>query len=451
MKNLVIGVAQNYGWYEIEPLVNSFKKYCKNADLVLFVDNISNFTLHRLNSEGVQLLPIPDAVKSSAIVVSRFTMYKMFLENHTEYEKIFCTDVKDVIFQKNIFDGYGYYKDFLVYATHAYKFKDDATNTRWFKNLFGDAEYEKIKENFIICAGVIFGSRNAMLRLFENLIKVIHGKRREGKWGDDQAALNYLILNKLLPLENLIESNFEHGEIENADYAFTPLHGHLNLPFPEIKGDKILRLDGGAAAAIHQWPSYTHTIDLVNAIYRAKDFQPNKNFNDVASTLDQVFCAVQCNNLRITTKLFVNRILYAENLESYGDRLLNLCQLILSKYNSDAEILLFAMQKTLAAAFKTTVQMKQMEMLYDIFKTTDEEFHAASHSFKIFIGEMLRNFAELLYKNNFSDSALNYLDRLETLKLPTDKKACLLRARIYREADRKEEALAAYKKVLGID
>ena len=52
MKNLVMGVATNYDWYAIEPFVTSLNRYCKNADLVLFVDNISEFTRATLQKGG---------------------------------------------------------------------------------------------------------------------------------------------------------------------------------------------------------------------------------------------------------------------------------------------------------------------------------------------------------------------------------------------------------------
>lgn len=52
MKNLVLGVATGYDWYKLEPFVTSFKRYSKNTDLVLFVDNISDFTRATLTGGG---------------------------------------------------------------------------------------------------------------------------------------------------------------------------------------------------------------------------------------------------------------------------------------------------------------------------------------------------------------------------------------------------------------
>ena len=44
MKNLIMGSASGYDWYALEPFVTSCKRNCPNAQLVLFVDDISDFT-----------------------------------------------------------------------------------------------------------------------------------------------------------------------------------------------------------------------------------------------------------------------------------------------------------------------------------------------------------------------------------------------------------------------
>lgn len=51
-KNLVMGVATHYDWNALEPFVTSCKKNCPSADLVLFVDDISDFTREQLMRWG---------------------------------------------------------------------------------------------------------------------------------------------------------------------------------------------------------------------------------------------------------------------------------------------------------------------------------------------------------------------------------------------------------------
>ena len=116
-------------------------------------------------------------------------MYKNFLEKNTEYEKIFCTDIRDVIFQGDLFSSYADYKNFLVYATHPYKIQNEPTNTKWIRHIFSENEYQKIKDNFVICAGVVYGSRSGMDILLDTMVKMF---KQNSEWGDDQAAYNYL-------------------------------------------------------------------------------------------------------------------------------------------------------------------------------------------------------------------------------------------------------------------
>ena len=47
-KNLVLGVAKGYGWDILEPFVYSCRKNCPGADVVFFVDDISDFTRDKL-------------------------------------------------------------------------------------------------------------------------------------------------------------------------------------------------------------------------------------------------------------------------------------------------------------------------------------------------------------------------------------------------------------------
>lgn len=52
MKNLVMGSASGYDWNTLEPFITSFVRNCPSAELVLFVNNISDFTRDRLLSSG---------------------------------------------------------------------------------------------------------------------------------------------------------------------------------------------------------------------------------------------------------------------------------------------------------------------------------------------------------------------------------------------------------------
>ena len=394
MKNLVMGVAKGYNWNDIEPFVNSFQKNCNNADLVLFMDNPSKFTENKLNRGGVRIEQIPENLKHM-VVNTRWEMYENFLSSHPEYEKIFCTDIRDVIFQGDLFSSYADYKNFLVYATHPYKIQNEPTNTKWIRHIFSENEYQKIKDNFVICAGVVYGSRAGMNIFIENMVEIL---KRSSEWGDDQAVYNYLVRNNLLPIENLIESNIANGKILNTDYSYTSYA-------PQISENKIKCLDGSAPAVVHQWTIYGNTVQLVDNLYREKDFQTDENFTDLKSALER-------QNFNAATKFFINYIAYAENLNSYGEKLLKLAQLILQRYNPDAEILLSAVQKTFANIFSANINIQQMENLYQLFNAAEKNLHCVNPTFKNFVKNMLVAFTDIFYKNNQQNFGQEYIKRL---------------------------------------
>ena len=405
MKNLVMGVAKGYGWNDIEPFVVSFKKNCPDADLVLFVDDLSDFTENKLKRGGVQLQQIPDNLKSVSIIYSRFTMYKNFLDEHTEYENIFLTDVRDVIFQGDLFSSYADNKNFLMYAAEADLIKNDPGNYNqsWIKNLFGEIEYQKIADKPIVCCGTIYASRTEMNILIDNLIKFF---RYSTDWGEDQATINYLIHNGILPIENIVESNVMDGEIFTVGLVKNP----------KISNGIILREDGKIPAVVHQYDrnlTMRKTSDITN---REEIFRSDENFTDILSVFDQMFCLVQRQFYREATKFFVSNILYADNLKIHVGKIFKIYQNILQQYNPDAEILILSIQRALVNSLSTGVNIKQMENIYRLFIVSERKIHVVNASFKDFVKNMLIVFIDTFYRNNQPQNAKECIRRLSEWK-----------------------------------
>lgn len=401
MKNLVMGVAKGYGWNDIEPFVNSFQKNCNNADLVLFVDNPSKFTEDKLNRGGVRIEQIPENLKSMIIVCSRFIMYKNFIDAHPEYEKIFCTDVRDVIFQGDLFSKYADNKNFLVYAKEADLIKNDKGNYNqtWIRQLFGESEYQKIADKIIVCAGTIYGSRSGINIFLENMLKFITPK---SNWGDDQATLNYLVHNKLLSIENLIASDVDTGEILTAGL----------IKNEKISDTNILRGNGEIPAVVHQYDRHEIFNQLVDKIYREKIFQPDENFTDLKSALDQMFCLVQRQNFNAATKFFINYVSRTENLNLDSYTLLKLAEFILQRYNPDAEFLILLLQKTLVTDFSSGITIQQIERIYRFFVVAKRDLHCVNPEFTNFVKNMLVACIDAFYKNNNPELGKKYVNLL---------------------------------------
>ena len=333
MKNLVIGAAQICGdWNSLEPFVTSCKKNCSNADLVLYLDNSSRFTENKLKLCGVKVRQIPQKFRDD-VINKRWIMFKDFLTTHTEYEIIFATDVRDVVFQGDIFSTYTEQKNFLAYSTFGYKIKDEPRNVEWIKNNFGEDEVKKIEDNIVAGASMFYGTYREIMILCEHIEKFLRPKT---DWGDDQAITNYLIYNKILPIEDIFVSSPENGEFINLDYLGNKF-SYLNKKTFEIFGDKFQRLDGGIPKVIHQWNllKFPEIIQLVNMAYREEKFHIDKKFTDIPSAVDQMYCLIQRRTWGDDARFLQKCILNSSELSLHTEKLLKLREVLRQNYIFD--------------------------------------------------------------------------------------------------------------------
>ena len=151
MKNLIMGAAKGYGWDELEPFVTSCKRNCPRVELVLFVDDISDFTRNELTRHGATALNIPDELRGVMIIHSRWKMYADFLTAYGgNFAQVFVADTRDVIFQGNIFAPFAGLTNWLCYATEADDIRGSRTgnnlNYLWLKMCFGAAEADRLAD-----------------------------------------------------------------------------------------------------------------------------------------------------------------------------------------------------------------------------------------------------------------------------------------------------------------
>ena len=311
-----------------------------------------------------------------------------------------------MIFQEDIFKYFSDKGDYFAYATEADDFKGTntgaQTNYNWMVNQVGKYEAYKLLYKPIICCGTLLGSFNEMKTFLQYAWQYLKYTRHNSI---DQAVINYIIYNNIVPVKNLQELDCWKSEV------FTPGLFIRYNPV-NIANEKILRGDGGIPAVVHQYDRHPDLTKLVDKLYREKDFQPDENFTDFQSAFDQVFCLVQRQNFSAATKFFINYVVYAENLNSYGEKLLKLVRLLLQNYNPDAEILFLAIQKTFSNIFSANINIQQMEQLYQVFVVAEKNLHCVNPSFKNFIKNMLVAFTDIFYRNNQQNSAKEYIKRL---------------------------------------
>ncbi len=307
-KNLVLGVAKGYGWDILEPFVLSCKKNCPSAEIVFFVDDISDFTREYLIGAGVLLGNFPKELNNGIPNNTRWKIFLDFLEMYGDaYEQIFITDTRDVIFQGDVFAAFKNYRNYLGLTTEADDIRGSKSGNRinydWIVGCLGEAEADKLADKKIICCGTVIGTSAEMKIFCRELWKILEHKTKDIF---DQAVTNYLAYNNLLPIENLIEIDVEHGEI------FTMGMCRHKLPIHE---DKILRIDWDIPSVVHQYDRHNKLINIVDEIYHDKNFQADKNFSDMRSVIEQATCLLFANKIGDAARLFMKKFLVTKDFE----------------------------------------------------------------------------------------------------------------------------------------
>ena len=439
MKNLIMGVATGYSWHKLEPFINSFNRHAQNTDLILFVDNISNFTRDALIKNNVELLPISDEFKSSLIVNARWAIYKKFLdERGKNYRQVFVTDIRDVIFQGNIFATYENFSNYLGYAVEEGAIRPvdkEPVDWIWIKNFFGEEEANKLANKPAICCGTVIADVESMKKFSVEMYKILV---KSSAWGDEQATMNYLVYEKLLPIDELIKIDTQTGDI--LTLALTDN--------PATKENFILRGDGGIPAVVHQYDRHKNLAELVNKIYRDKNFQFDEKFTDTYSLLDQILKLATLGKIDDAYKIFT-RYLFGGNFEGQINNLINLWELTLQNITPAAELLMLSIQAAIISVKGNVFNLGQVNKINSYTNLCMKNNIAVNFPFKLFLENLLLSLANQFYAAKQLENALFFLNSAENLGTPKDSNFYLFQSKVYRESDKKAEALAAYEKALG--
>ena len=440
MKNLIMGAAKGYDWNTLEPFVLSWKKNCSSADLILFVEDISDFTRDKLIREGVIVKNFPDEMKAGIPNNTRWKIFADFLEIHDDnYEQVFITDTRDVIFQGDVFEKYKAYRNWLGYVTEADDIRGSKLGNRcnyeWLKNFFGVAQADKFLNKKIICSGTVIGTANEMKIFCHELWNIL---QKDTSFIADQAVMNYLVYENLLPIDNLIESNVERGEIFTI--ALTDNFS--------VYGDKIFR-NGDVPAVVHQYDRHLSLFLFTNKIYREQNFQFDRRFNDARSVLDQISSLLHRDRLDEAAQIFIKKSCSTDDFSHHGGDLMKLWKNTLKKPPSkQLEVLELAIQY--ATILNKDFQAYPLNEIRSDLNLAKKNGHPIAPEFKIYIANKTLELAKENLESNNAENVFWCINAIEELEMPPDKNFYLFVAEANRIFGRKDEALAAYKKVLEL-
>lgn len=310
-------------------------------------------------------------------------------------------------------------------------------NLRLLEAAFGKAEADKLADKKIICAGsALIGTPQEMKIFLEILLSA---NLKEYPFGFDQAAFNYLVYNKLIPIENLIELDVVTGEILNL--ALNP-----NIA---VRDGKILRGDGGVPSVIHQYDRYPPLVQMTDSLYRDKNFQVEEQITDTRSILEQIRHLLYFGRDNDSAQFFMKKFVSGADVTENIDRFLKIWEHIIKKPITPAiGYLELSIQSALISA--KSFNFEQLNKIREFLTQSKENHRTIYPAFVNFLANGLRNIAAQSLNANIPAQCFFCIDLINSLELPPDKDFYLLVARANRTFGRKEEALEAYKKALDL-
>ena len=256
-KNLIIGAISNYSWETVAMFFKSIvKSKIHNYDCVIFVRMISEIVIKRIKEYGVIIYEIPDKYKYDSIINIRWKLYFDYLnERKDEYNLILATDIRDTIFQKDIFKLYQNKTSFLGVPLEDGTLQQKV-NKIWIIDYVGQELYETIKNERIICVGTIWGTLDKFMEFSIILYKALLKKPS----AVEQGVANFLFYHDKIFNNCMIKSD-NYGPVMTID-----LTNRSNL-FIDKQGN-LLNFNKEIASVVHQ---YDRKPDLVN-IFKKKLF-----------------------------------------------------------------------------------------------------------------------------------------------------------------------------------
>ena len=242
-KNLILGIIHHYSLIKILPFFKSLiYANITNCDIVMFVRKVSQNVINYLKRINVIVYKIFEKYKRIKPTHLRWKMYKDFLKkNKNKYNLVFSVDVRDTIFQRDVFKFYENFSPFL-----GIMIEDGTLEQEWNKeniiNYIGEEMHKTIQNERIICMGTLLGS----LEKFLEFSIILWRKLKSNNFPpSDQCVANCLFyLDKILV--NFLVKSDNSGPI-------------ITLGITESENiildveDNVLNYKGEIAAVVHQY------------------------------------------------------------------------------------------------------------------------------------------------------------------------------------------------------
>jgi hypothetical protein len=197
-RRLVLGAAVGFDVAQVRVFVESLRAHYA-GDVLLLIRWPGVRVARYLNSRRIRVIRVFQTRSfTRSVHARRYAIYLEFLRGRlSRYDQVMISDVRDVVFQRNPFDGIASPKCHFYLESAVRTIGEDPTNSRWVRGCFSADEAERLAACRISCSGITIGGTAAIvayLELMAERIRILPWRiyRKIGH-GYDQAIHNYLV------------------------------------------------------------------------------------------------------------------------------------------------------------------------------------------------------------------------------------------------------------------
>jgi hypothetical protein len=297
VKNVILATSLGYNYLQLSPFIRSLQETDYDGDIVLYVADTDEETIHRLRDDGIiirrflypfrncnklrnplyQLWPYirplaaavrtPNAIHALCIAfqnlsIMRFFLYRGFLKSFQgRYRNVFLTDLRDVYFQGDPFAKMvgRQLKAFVeeTWRTQA----TDVSSARWLQDLYGEEMLRRLGDKSLICSGTILGDYESILEYLDAFLLSLPEARSVMRMGLDQGIHNYLIytgkLKNVTMCPNRTSEVLTMGLIKPGE------------DLPRNEQGQFVDSEGTPYAVIHQFDRHEELATRIRTRYQA--------------------------------------------------------------------------------------------------------------------------------------------------------------------------------------
>jgi len=257
--DLIMGCACGYQIDSVRPFVESlFDSGQFRGEAVIFVGAEDKALAAFLESIGVKVFSLGIEKNYPVFPPKRARYFAYFkylhdaIQSGRSYRSILLTDVRDVIFQKPLFETPSTELE-LHYELRSVRIGTCQRNSHWISQQFGKQALASLADRPISCCGTVSGRTCGILNYLAEmqiiLLTLLPMQMADG----DQGVHNYILHSGLLPQARVLE-NFER---------VATLH---HVPSEQLHVDAagyVVNPDGSISEIVHQYDRHPHLFSVL--------------------------------------------------------------------------------------------------------------------------------------------------------------------------------------------